>query len=88
MSVDPVHVAPHGSVTEVPEALAGPVLPPIERVQHLDVKPGDVLMVTVPQCDARQAALIKERFGEIFARQRIIVLSGGIEVTVADGDAS
>lgn len=55
----------------------------IDDIKRLQVKPGDVLLVTVPEHTTRQIAeIIKERFADHLPDVKVIVMTAGIEVGV------
>lgn len=60
----------------------------IEDVKRLNVAPGDVLLVTVPQhTTMEQAAYIKNAF-ETQLPVRVVVMSSGVTVEIANEEAA
>lgn len=62
------------------------ILPCVESVEVLRVRPGDVLVVTLPEgtpkLTAAQMESFTDTFRERFPDNEILVLGGGIEVSV------
>lgn len=57
-------------------------------VEHLDVKPGDRLLVRLPEATTQDVVKrIAEQFEREFPDNRLIALAGGIELTVEPDDA-